>query len=221
MSSPDIYELVKNDTLIKTTGVAANIKAVDHIVENNIPGAIIECGVYRGGSVAAMLYRLLELGDNTREIYLYDTYTGMSEPSEEDAKIGGTHEKTFEKYERVTDEHITNWCYGPLGIVQQVINRTNYPPHKVTYIKGMVEDTLPNNTINEIAILRLDTDFYESTKAELKHLYPKVVPNGVIILDDYGVWQGARKAVDEYFNAHEITVDLIEVDEARRYFYKQ
>jgi hypothetical protein len=77
---------------------------------------------------------------------------------------------------------------------------TGYPPEKVHFVKGMVEDTIPEQSPDGIALLRLDTDWYQSTKLELLHLYPRLANQGVLIIDDYGHWQGARRAVDEFIS---------------------
>jgi O-methyltransferase len=84
-----------------------------------------------------------------------------------------------------------------------------------------VEDTIPASVPEQIALLRLDTDWYESTKCELEILFPRLVKGGVIIIDDYGCWQGARKAVDEYFNKNNIAILLNRMDDTGRIGIKQ
>jgi len=100
---------------------------------------------------------------------------------------------------RKADIDATIRCYSPLEEVKRNMEATGYPPAQISYIKGKVEDTLPAEAPAQIAVLRLDTDWYESTRHELVHLYPRLSPGGVLIIDDYGYWTGARKAVDEYF----------------------
>ncbi len=214
-----IFNTVKSTTKIGKKGVDANVAAVDYIIQNNISGSIVECGVWKGGSVAAFLYQLISYNDISRDVYLFDTFTGMSEPSVHDIK-NTNNQTVVEKYKKLQQETFNLWCYAPLAVVQETIAKTNYPSNKINYIKGKVEDTLPTFSVNKIAILRLDTDFYESTKAELEHLYPKVSSGGIIIIDDYGVWQGARKATDEYFIKNDINVVLTYIDKPRRYFIK-
>src|SRR5262249_25761216 len=91
------------------------------------------------------------------------------------------------------------WCYSGLDEVASNMRSTGYPDDLVHLVKGKVEETIPGAAPAQIAVLRLDTDWYESTRHELEHLYPRLAPGGVLIIDDYGYWAGARKAVDEYF----------------------
>jgi hypothetical protein len=91
------------------------------------------------------------------------------------------------------------WCYSSLDEVRSNMVRTGYPVDRMRFVKGKVEDSIPGQAPAQIALLRLDTDFYESTYHELRHLYPRLAPGGVLIIDDYGHWAGARKATDQYF----------------------
>jgi O-methyltransferase len=99
-----------------------------------------------------------------------------------------------------------------LDIVMEAIESTAYPSEKVHYIKGMVEQTIPEFVPKKIALLRLDTDWYESTKHELEHLFPRLSKGGVLIIDDYGHWQGARKAVEEYLKKNDVKILLNRID---------
>jgi hypothetical protein len=163
---------------------------------------------------------LKELGDESRELWLYDTYEGMSAPTEEDVDIAGqTAEKKFTQ-RQLTDDS-SEWCRSPIDDVRQNLQSTGYPVDKMHFIKGKVEETIPGKIpAGPIAILRLDTDWYESTRHEMQHLYPRLVKDGVLILDDYGYWQGARKAVDEYFSAHGIRPLMGRVDTDGRMLLK-
>jgi hypothetical protein len=89
---------------------------------------------------------------------------------------------------------------------------TGYPKDKIHFIEGKVENTIPLNMPRKIALLRLDTDWYQSTKHELIHLFPLLQRNGVLIIDDYGHWEGARKAVDEYVSGNSICILLNRID---------
>jgi hypothetical protein len=104
------------------------------------------------------------------------------------------------------------WGIAPLESVRTNVESTDYPVECVRYIQGRVEDTIPLEAPDQIALLRLDTDWYESARHELVHLYPRLVPGGVLVIDDYGHWQGARKAVDEYLAEHGIRVLLCRMD---------
>jgi hypothetical protein len=212
-----IFERVKSQTMIGALGVLANIDAVDYIFDNAISGCIVECGVWKGGSVAAMLLRLVERGVTDRQVYLFDTFAGMTEPTAADKR--GDMPAIGKFNESQKDNH-NNWCYSPLEVVKANIAATDYPPELVTYIAGDVLKTLPDSKLPPIALLRLDTDWYESTKAELDHLYPMVVHRGAVIIDDYGTWEGARQAVDEYFQLPRGKPLMYRVDQTRRLFIK-
>lgn len=176
-------------------------KAIEYIVKYQIPGDLVECGVWKGGSAMVMAYTLLELGETNRKIYLYDTFEGMSGPTENDYHL--SHQDNASSLLAKSKKKVTDsvWCYSPLSEVQCNMLSTGYPKDKVIFVKGKVEQTIPSCVPSNIALLRLDTDWYESTIHELSHLYPLLVQKGVLIIDDYGTWAGAKKATDEYFNS--------------------
>jgi O-methyltransferase len=178
--------------------VLALINATAYITSNSIPGDITECGVWRGGSMMAVALTLLAHGDQSRRLFLYDTFEGMSEPTDHDTTPwGDSAAALLERYPRGTGP----WCYAGIDEVRANLVSTGYPAEKIIMVAGRVEDTIPRHLPGELSLLRLDTDWYESTQHELTHLYPLLVRNGILIIDDYGHWQGARKAVDEYFMA--------------------
>lgn len=199
-----IYQKVRPYTMTSIDRIWSLYNAVNYISNNKIEGDIVECGVWRGGSSMVAALTLLENKDANRHLYMYDTYEGMSEPTGEDVSIhGDTGEDTWQGI---------NQCYADFPDVQRNIGSTNYPSSLVHMIKGKVEETIPQEIPEKIAILRLDTDWYESTYHELVHLYPRLVKGGVLIIDDYGHWQGARKAVDKYFTENNIPVLLNWID---------
>lgn len=177
--------------------VVALTQAVEHIERNSVQGAIVECGVWRGGSMMAVARTLLAGGGATRDLHLFDTYEGMNPPSEADRNHHG--ESAEELLERSPKGGNDVWCIADLADVTQNMRSTGYPSERVNLVKGPVEETIPDAAPEKIALLRLDTDWYESTRHELEHLYPRLESGGVLIIDDYGHWEGARKAVDEYF----------------------
>ncbi len=176
----------------------ALIKAVEYLNGNKIAGDFVECGVWRGGNlmIAKELCRPSAL---ERKFYLFDTFAGMSAPTAADTTHAGADASATYR-ERVREDHV-DWVYASLDDVRESFRRAKLLDDRVIFVKGKVEDTLAEarNVPEKIALLRLDTDFYESTRAELEILYPRLVSGGVLIVDDYGHWQGARKAVDEYF----------------------
>ena len=198
-----IFKIVSPYTLTKLEAVQSLIDSVKYLTKNNIKGDFIECGVWKGGSIMTMIKTLQELNLNDRDVFLYDTFTGMSKPTSEDIASNGRIGS--ELYTGIpNDDPDAN----PLEEVQRNVSSLNYDENKIHYIKGKVEDTLPNNTHEKIALLRLDTDWYESTKCELEHLFPKLVNGGILIIDDYGDWNGAKKAVKEYLKQNNHAVML-------------
>lgn len=204
-------EEVTEFTLTSPERIVSLIRSIKHIETNNIEGDIVECGVWKGGSVMAALKTLKALKSFNRNIYLYDTFEGMSKPTDIDKSVRGeSATDAYLKKDEVWDRIV---CFSTLDEVKSNISKINYPENNIHYIKGKVEDTIPNNTIPEkIAILRLDTDWYESTKHEMEHLFPRLVKGGIIIIDDYGHWQGCKQAIDEYVQKNKIELFLQRID---------
>jgi len=195
--SPETHEIITRVlpfTVTRSLRVAALCDAVEFVVRNRIPGDFVECGVYKGGSTMAAALTFKRLGDTPRTLHLFDTFEGMVAPTAADRKVG-TGALASELLQ--ADSHFK--MISPLSEVERNMATTGYPAERIRYIKGKVEDTLLQSAPASIAILRLDTDWYESTRHELVHLYPRLSVGGVLIVDDYGYWEGARKAVDEYF----------------------
>ncbi len=196
-----LYEQCRHATMTSVERLYALYKAVEHVVGNGIAGDFVECGVWRGGSVMMMALALQKFGDTSRRIQCFDTFEGMPAPGDADIRHD-TGESAAEILAATTrDEDHVMWALAPLERVQQNVATTGYPADLIAYRKGKVEDTLPAQAPERIALLRLDTDWYESTRHELVHLYPRLAGGGVLIIDDYGFWRGAREATDEYFAA--------------------
>jgi hypothetical protein len=208
---------VKPFTMTSLDRLIALVNAVTYIVKNRIPGDIAECGVWRGGSMMAVALTLLSLDDRSRSLYLFDTYDGMSPPTNDDQRMDGVSAQELLSH----DEKGTGlWCYAGLDDVSANMLSTGYPGDRIHLVKGKVEDTIPHTSPQQLALLRLDTDWYESTKHELVHLYPLLCANGILIVDDYGYWKGSRKAVDEYFSEQRPPVLLQRIDSAGRRVFK-
>lgn len=213
----EILARVAPFTMTSVPRRASLLTAIDHIVKHDIPGAIVEAGVWRGGSMMAAALALAARGVTDRDLWLYDTFEGMSEPTENDYDAAGvTAEQQLAESERTSSV----WAFATLDDVRSNVGSTNYPGEHIHYVRGKVEDTIPSQIPGQIALLRLDTDWYESTKHELEHLYPRLQPGGVLIIDDYGHWQGARRAVDEYFADSGPEVYLHRVDYTARAMVK-
>jgi O-methyltransferase len=188
---------VKSRTMTAPEKLYALILATRYVADHPIPGAIVECGVWRGGSMQAAARTLLARGVTDRDLHLFDTFEGMPPPTERDrrpdGKLAADMLATRPKTRKV-------WAVASLDDVRAGMAETGYPAARLHFHPGLVEETVPAQAPDHIAILRLDTDWYESTRHELEHLYDRVTSGGVIIFDDYGFWQGARQAVDEFLN---------------------
>lgn len=204
-----IFEKCKDYSMTSLDRMYSLFQSVIYIIENNVPGDFVECGVWRGGSSMVIAETLKLMNVTDRKIYLFDTFEGMPEPSSQDTKIrGGKNPKEIWESEKKNG----GWCAVSLEEVQNNLKKTNYPPEHLVFVKGMVEETIPKISPNTISLLRLDTDFYDSTYHEFTHLYPRLSEKGVLIIDDYGSWKGSRDASDTYFKENNIKLLLHRVD---------
>ena len=200
-------------TLTSLERMLAVIDAARYIARARIPGAVVECGVWRGGSMMAAALALREVEPEHRDLYLFDTFSGMTEPEAVDVDYRGGSART--RFDALKAES-RGWCDASVEDVRQNLLSVGYEPNRLKLIEGRVEDTIPASAPDAIALLRLDTDWYQSTRHELEHLYPRLVPGGVLIIDDYGHWAGARRAVDEYFAANPPAPLLARIDYTAR-----
>ena len=129
----------------------------------------------------AVAKTLLRQNRSDRRLWLFDTFEGMSEPTSRDVSAVG---------HSAQQDYGADWLRVSLEAVRTAVLATGYPAESVVFIRGKVEDTLPAQAPDRIALLRLDTDWYESTRHELEHLFPRLVRGGVLIIDDYGTWHG-------------------------------
>jgi O-methyltransferase len=209
-----IIDKVRPFTMTSEERISSLCHAVRYIVRANIPGDIVECGVWRGGSTMAAALALIGEGDTSRTLHLFDTFTGMTPPTDADraAQSGVSAAKLLETSEK--SSYV--WAYASIDEVRANLASVQYPASRVRLVEGKVEDTIPAEAPSTIALLRLDTDWYESTRHELIHLYPRLALGGVLIIDDYGFWEGARKAVDEYIGANRLPILLNRIDDTGR-----
>jgi O-methyltransferase len=215
-----MVERCRPHTLVSPERLVATADAVAHVVRRGIPGALLECGVWRGGSVLAMVLTLQRLGVDDRDVYLFDTFTGMTAPGAEDTSA--FHPPALRTFERARASGRRAWeglfneeVFG-LEQVRELLHGTGYPPERLHFVVGDVLETLPGRAPDRLAVVRLDTDWYASTKHEMEHLYPRLSEGGVLIIDDYGHWRGSRKAVDEYLEATGEPLLLARTDYAGR-----
>ncbi len=222
IDDPAFLELYSRFGKYSMTGPQAMFalyKALEYINHNNVPGDLVECGVWRGGNGMLMAAMLDHLGDTQRKIYLYDTYEGMTEPGAPDVELFGHHAR--ERLQNESKQQADSvWCMASLEEVKHNISLEKLSPERFVFVQGRVEETIPNTIPDHIALLRLDTDWYESTRHELLHCYPRLASQGVLIIDDYGHWKGARKATDEYFQSLERIPLLQRIDYSVRFAIK-
>jgi O-methyltransferase len=210
---------VRRDTLTSAPRIAALCDSVEYLVRTDVQGAFVECGVWRGGSMMAAALTLMRLGVTDRDLYLFDTFAGMPEPGAEDVSSPYDGYSPHKRWRRHTRRG-TQWAGVPVEKVRSRLESTGYPPERIHLVEGMVEDTIPARAPDGIALLRLDTDWYASTKHELERLYPRLADGGVLIIDDYGHYAGARRAVDEFFSARAEPVLLNRIDHTGRLVVK-
>jgi O-methyltransferase len=193
-----LYEQCRQYTMTSWERLYALYKSVKYAVENKIPGDVVECGVWRGGSMKLVAQALRALGETDRTLFLYDTFEGMTEP-DPSLDVDASGNKASNEWLEIQRRRV-KWSYASVEEVRDVIAASGYPMDKVVFVKGPVEHTIPATLPERISLLRLDTDWYASTKHEIEHLYPRLSKHGILLLDDYGHYKGAQRAIDEYFD---------------------
>jgi O-methyltransferase len=208
----EIMRRVKPRTMTGREKLFGLISAARYVTAHQVPGDVVECGVWRGGSMQAAALALIEAGDTSRTLHLFDTFAGMTEPTEKDVRFDGVSaEHLLATYGKDTK----TWAIASFDDVQEGMSEVDYPQDQIVYHPGRVEDTIPAEAPETIAILRLDTDWYESTKHELEHLYHRLSPGGVLIIDDYGYFVGSRLATDEFLEITGEKLLLIPINSGR------
>lgn len=202
------WALCKQFTMVPERYAMLAFDAVRHIDEHDVPGAIVELGVWRGGMSCIMAQA--QQKRHHRTMWLYDTFEGLPPPTEDDDA------KSKELYAKVARGQRAGipggvqakgkWCYGSIEEVRNTMEAVaQYPSRHLHYVRGKVEDTLVNASLERptrIALLRLDTDWHASTRAELRELWPLLSPGGWLYVDDYSQWGGAQKATQEWLHEH-------------------
>jgi len=197
----EIIEIAAPFTMTSMERMIYLIRSTEYVLQNDVPGHFAECGVWKGGSALVMALVLKKYKVTNRRIFLYDTFEGMTPPTDDDKTFDGI--PAADKLRIENKETSWTWAFSAFDEVKEnlakTLDKTYYD--LITFVKGDVVETLGNSEHIplSISLLRLDTDWYESTKKELEVLFPVLSPNGILIIDDYGHWQGARKAVDEFF----------------------
>jgi O-methyltransferase len=206
-------------TMTSVARMSAMVDSTRYISRRGLQGSIVECGVWKGGSVMVSMLTILEEGLPLRDYHLFDTFEGMTSPEGIDVDFAGV-----EAAKRLADDDEETgqvWAKAGIDEVRANIEAIGYPMEHVHFVQGRVEDTVQPDSVGCIALLRLDTDWYASTKHELVNLYPNLVVDGVLIIDDYGYWRGSRAAVDEYLEEKGIGSFLFRIDNTGRMLIKR
>jgi O-methyltransferase len=217
--SPETVETIRRVrpyTMTTVERIAAVCTATEYIVRYDVPGAFVESGVWKGGSSMAAALTLVNNGVTDREFHLFDTFEGIPAPGEHDALIGGDHESLMKWWQKENAKKGAAWLDAPVDQVLDTLAGTGYPRERLHAHVGLVEDTVPANAPDQIAFLRLDTDYYSSTKTELDVMFERLSPGGVMIIDDYGYTAGTRKAVDEFLETWPEPLYLSRIDTCGR-----
>jgi len=206
---------VRPYTMTSPEAIVTLASGVRYLADREISGAYVECGVWKGGSMMAVARTLLNLGRTDADLYLFDTFEGMPPPTSDDVdRSGRPAQELLDQDDDLESSRL--WARAPLESVKSALDSVGYPAERLHFVQGKVEETLPDSAPERIAFLRLDTDWYESTRHELEHLWPRLQPGGILIIDDYGWWNGARKATDEFFATVQRPPFLFRVDESGR-----
>lgn len=200
-----LYRLVQPYTMSSDARLRGLHRSVRQVVMNSIPGDIVECGAARGGSAALMGLTLNRL-EARRALWVFDTFEGLPPPTLDDPDF-----ETAKLY--------VGKCRGEFGEVKALFERLGLLSGS-RLVKGLFQETLPACGIEKIAVLHIDGDWYDSVRVCLEHLYERVSPGGIVQIDDYGHWEGARKAVDEFLRRRCIDVPLTRLDYTGRQFIK-
>lgn len=197
------YVRENNLTLTSYERLWATAMACKHAIERGIDGDFVECGVWRGGNslLAAAIFKQYK---SDKKIYLFDTFAGMTPPAPNDRYAAQEHSVLAQFNERQRDSH-NEWCFASLDDVRNNFINAGLLSDNIIFVQGDVVQTLASeeNLPKSISVLRLDTDWYESTKKELEVLYPRLNRGGVLLIDDYGYWAGSKQATDEFFEKNQ------------------
>lgn len=195
----EIIKYVMNErlTMVSFERLCTTVMACKYALDQGIEGDFVECGVWRGGNAIAAA-EIFKLYKSNKSIWLFDTFKGMTAPTLSDFRLSdGNAAKA--RYNSGLKETHNEWCYASIEDVRRNFMNRGLTSN-IIFVQGDVCQTLDRETVpNKICVLRLDTDWYDSTKKELDILYPKLSTGGCLIIDDYGHWSGSKKATDEYF----------------------
>jgi hypothetical protein len=197
-----LFRRVKGHTLVSREKLNALCDLVAILERDRVPGAIVECGVFKGGAAALMAHEAAD-----REIYLFDSFEGLPPPGERDGAIAAR------LYHR-------GWCASPESEVKTIMARLNRLTPRVHLVKGWFHETFPRTPIADVALLHIDADWYDSVRLCLDTWFDRIVAGGFLVVDDYGRWEGCTRAVDEFISSRGLP-PLTPTGRAGHYLRKQ
>lgn len=205
MNKIKFIESVQPYTMTSINCIEHLYDSLENIRINNIPGDFAECGVWKGGNIIGIIEYLNYYSMTDKHVWLYDTFVGMTKPSDIDYTNNSdqmSSSDTLNYWKDNNKNNVNQWCYCSLQEVKNNLSTSKFPVSNIHYIVGDVCKTLQieSNLPKSLCLLRLDTDWYDSTKIELEKLYPRLEKNGTLIIDDYHYWHGSKKETDEFFN---------------------
>lgn len=208
-------------TMTSASRVRATLQSCEYVIQADIPGDFVECGVWRGGH-GILARQIFDNCGSSKQVWMFDTFSGMTPPSPEDSDLKGTSDPVKIFTEKKINENSSDWCFASIDEVRGNVVSAVGSLSGTNLIEGDVSKTLnqAEHIPDLISILRLDTDWYSSTKLELEVLYPRLVKGGVLIIDDYGKWSGSKTAVDDFFKSLEISPFPFYIDSSSRMFVK-
>ena len=179
-----LFRRVSGHTLVSHEKLNALCTMIATLERDRIPGAIVECGAFKGGAAALMAHE----SGNRRELYLFDSFAGLPPPGPRDGAMARTM-------------YAPGWCASTEGDVRAVLATLGCLTPRVHLIKGWFHETFPRVAVGEIALLHIDADWHDSVAICLNTWFDRVVPGGFVAVDDYGRWVGCTRAVDEFLEA--------------------
>jgi hypothetical protein len=228
----ECIHIVKHNTMLSKRRLVTLFQQVAYCEQWEIPGDFVECGVWKGGAMGLMALANLRYGKQRRHLHLFDAFQEICEP---DAAVDGVRALREVKEFTGKSGHDKGRLQGISGIYdslggpgtlednRELLERTiRYPKDCIHYHVGWFQEIIPadHQEIKSIAILRLDGDWYASTKVCLEYLFDKVVIRGIVVIDDYGTYEGCKRAVDEFFMTKQVRAYLTPVDSDCRFFVK-
>jgi len=176
--------MVPRHTMVSLPVLAATHRAAADVVARGVAGAIVECGVWNGGSAAILAGAALDAGD-PRPVHLFDSFAGLPPPTAEDGAA-------------VARQFFDGWCVGDAAEARRALAAVGQDPAATHVYEGWFEETFPEAETGPIAVLHIDADWYEPVRLALERFYPLLQPGGALLLNDYGRWPGCDRATDEY-----------------------